>query len=87
MKNCLIIGGGFAGCAMAHQLQLQGGWNVTIVEAGSELGAVTSSLLGFDGGILKTKSKNMCLVSSNVGEYGPVEDVHLAICHYLSLSI
>ena len=39
VKHCLIIGGGFAGCSMAHQLKLQGGWDVTIVEAGSELGA------------------------------------------------
>jgi len=39
VKHCLIIGGGFAGCSMAHQLQLQGGWDVTIVEAGPELGA------------------------------------------------
>ena len=60
---------------------------INAVTYANELGATTSSLLGFDGGILKTKSKNICLVSSNVGEYGPVEDVHLAICHYLSLSI
>lgn len=39
MKKCLIIGGGFAGCAMSHQLQLQGGWDITIVEAGGQLGA------------------------------------------------
>ena len=60
---------------------------INAVTYANELGAVTSSLLGFDGGILKTKSKNICLVSSNVGEYGPVEDAHLAICHYLSLNI
>jgi UDP-galactopyranose mutase len=39
MKKALIIGGGFAGCAMAHILELQGGWDVTIVEQGKELGA------------------------------------------------
>ena len=60
---------------------------INAVTYANELGAVTSSLLGFDGGILKTKSKYMCLVSSSIGEYGPVEDAHLAICHYLSLSI
>lgn len=38
-KSALIIGGGFAGCASAHQLQLQGGWDVTLVEAGPALGA------------------------------------------------
>lgn len=39
MKTALIIGGGFAGCAAAHQLALTGGWDVTIVEAGPFLGA------------------------------------------------
>ena len=39
MKNALIIGGGFAGCAAAHQLELLGGWDVTLVEAASFLGA------------------------------------------------
>ena len=39
MKTALIIGGGFAGCAMAHQFQLAGGWDVTLIEAGSQLGA------------------------------------------------
>ena len=38
-KRALIIGGGFAGCAAAHQLELQGGWEVTIVEKNSYLGA------------------------------------------------
>lgn len=39
MKTALIIGGGFAGCTSAHQLALQGGWDVTIVEAAPFLGA------------------------------------------------
>jgi len=39
MKKCLIVGGGFAGCAAAHQLKLQGGWEITLVEASNELGA------------------------------------------------
>jgi len=39
MKKALIIGGGFAGCTMAHQLDLQGGWDTTIVEAAPYLGA------------------------------------------------
>tara|TARA_B100002051_G_scaffold233843_1_gene233298 strand:+ start:3194 stop:4381 length:1188 start_codon:yes stop_codon:yes gene_type:complete len=38
-KTALIIGGGFAGCAAAHQLQLLGGWDVTLVEKSSYLGA------------------------------------------------
>jgi len=38
-KRALIIGGGFAGCAAAHQLHLMQGWDVTIVEASGALGA------------------------------------------------
>lgn len=39
MKKILVIGGGFAGCAATHQLNLMGGWDVTLVEAASFLGA------------------------------------------------
>ncbi len=39
MKTALIIGGGFAGCAMADQFRLRGGWDVTLVERGPMLGA------------------------------------------------
>ena len=40
MKTALIIGGGLAGCAAAHQLALQNnGWDVTLVESASFLGA------------------------------------------------
>ena len=39
MKKALIIGGGFVGCAAAHVLELQGGWDVTLVEKNSVLGA------------------------------------------------
>jgi UDP-galactopyranose mutase len=39
MKSALIIGGGFAGCAAAHQFALMGGWDVTLVETMPYLGA------------------------------------------------
>lgn len=39
MKSALVIGGGFAGCAAAHQLALMGGWDVTVVERAPFLGA------------------------------------------------
>ena len=39
MKNALIIGGGFAGCAMSHLLSLKNDWDITIVEKNSILGA------------------------------------------------
>lgn len=39
MKNALVIGGGVAGCAAAHQLMMMGGWNVLLIEAAPFLGA------------------------------------------------
>lgn len=39
MKKILIIGGGFAGCAMAHTLSLTGDYEILIVEKGNQLGA------------------------------------------------
>lgn len=39
MKKALIIGGGFAGCAAAHQLELLGGYETTLVESAPFLGA------------------------------------------------
>jgi len=39
MKTALIIGGGFSGCAAAHQFELLGDWDVTVVESASFLGA------------------------------------------------
>ena len=39
MKKILIIGGGFAGCAMSHTLNLSGNYEITIVEKGAYLGA------------------------------------------------
>ena len=43
-KTALIIGAGFAGCSAAHLLELQGGWNVTIVEAAPFLGGGCKTL-------------------------------------------
>lgn len=39
MKSALIIGGGFSGCAAAHQLEMLGEWDVTLVESAPFLGA------------------------------------------------
>jgi UDP-galactopyranose mutase len=38
-KKVLIIGGGFAGCASAHALSLKGGYDVTLIERSTVLGA------------------------------------------------
>lgn len=44
MKKALIIGGGFAGCAAAHLLSLEGGWNITLVEQAPFLGGGCKTL-------------------------------------------
>jgi hypothetical protein len=44
-------------------------------------------LLGFSGVILMSIWENCCLVKTSDGEYGPTEDVHLSICHYLAENI
>jgi UDP-galactopyranose mutase len=39
VTKALVIGGGFGGCTAAHQLELLGGWDVTLIEAAPFLGA------------------------------------------------
>lgn len=39
MKKLLVIGGGFAGCATAHMMSQEPGWEVTLIEAAPFLGA------------------------------------------------
>ena len=48
-ETVLITGGGFAGCATAHQPAPQGGWDVTLVENQPVLGAgVRTNRYGVD---------------------------------------
>jgi D-sedoheptulose 7-phosphate isomerase len=44
----------------------------------------TICLLGFDGGELVHSSNLSILCKSEIGLYGPVEDLHLSICHALA---
>ena len=57
---------------------------VKAVELAKELNLVTVSLTGFDGGKVSTISDFSIVTKSRIGNYGPVEDAHAIICHYLS---
>lgn len=47
-------------------------------------GAETIGFLGFDGGVLKTMVDDCIWLPTPRGAYGPVEDVHLVLCHLLT---
>ena len=58
---------------------------INAVDVANKSGVTSYSITGFDGGKLKkiTNSRNVH-VQSNLGEYGLVEDAHLAICHVIT---
>lgn len=45
------------------------------------------ALLGFDGGDLKNMSDAYLLTPTELGLYGPVEDVQLSICHLIAAEL
>jgi D-sedoheptulose 7-phosphate isomerase len=47
----------------------------------------TCAILGFDGGTLAGLSDTHFIVETEIGMYGPVEDIHLALCHYITSEI
>ena len=47
----------------------------------------TIALLGFDGGKLLSLVDHAILVKSDIGMYGPVEDIQLSICHAISADL
>lgn len=47
-------------------------------------GALTIGLTGFDGGQLRTLVRLNVHVPTQVGEYGPVEDAHMALDHLVT---
>lgn len=54
---------------------------VKAIEYANSVGAVTVGICGFTGGKLKEISQYPIHVTSEKGEYGPVEDVHMIIDH------
>ena len=57
---------------------------VEAVQVAKLMGLGTIGLIGFDGGKLLELCDLTILTKSTVGDYGPVEDCHLAICHYIA---
>lgn len=54
------------------------------VKTAAELGVVTISLTGFNGGQLKNLTDYNLHFETPIGEYGVVEDLHLMCCHMLT---
>lgn len=56
---------------------------VKAAEYATELGGTSIGLVGFEGGKLKDAC-DICLYTPNPkGDYGPIEDLHMIICHML----
>lgn len=53
-------------------------------QTAKDLGLVSVGILGFDGGKLALDVDHLAIVRTEIGKYGPVEDMHLAICHELT---
>lgn len=45
------------------------------------------ALLGFDGGELRHLADESILIQSKIGLFGPVEDIHLSICHLMASAL
>ena len=54
------------------------------IKVAKQIGLKSIGLLGFDGGELSRQVDFSITVKTEIGKYGPVEDVHLAICHAIS---
>ena len=66
------------------------GNSANIIEAlkvASKLSISTVSLTGFDGGEAAKIAQIALIAKSHNGNYGPVEDSHSMICHYISRRI
>ncbi len=60
---------------------------INAVKVAKQMGLKSIGLLGFDGGELASQVDFSIVVKTETGRYGPVEDVHLAICHAISQNL
>ena len=68
----------------SHQLQRKANKGDLCIKVAKQIGLKSIGLLGFDGGELSRQVDFSITVKTEIGKYGPVEDVHLAICHAIS---
>jgi D-sedoheptulose 7-phosphate isomerase len=57
---------------------------VNALEYAGRHGGIPVALVGFDGGKLKDLAEYCIHVTTNKGEYGPVEDIHMVMDHLIS---
>jgi len=57
---------------------------IKALEYANNNGGISIGLVGFDGGKIKNICKYIIHVKTTKGEYGPVEDIHLALDHMIS---
>jgi D-sedoheptulose 7-phosphate isomerase len=57
---------------------------VSAANAGIKLGASVHVFVGFDGGeVSKLAGINLIHIKSPIGQYGRIENIHSAICHFI----
>lgn len=54
------------------------------LEYAMENGGIPVAIVGFDGGVMKKITQYVIHVATDYGEYGPSEDVHMALDHLMS---
>lgn len=57
------------------------------IDEARKLNLITLGILGFDGGKLANLVDHSIIVETEIGKYGPVEDLHLSICHEISAMV
>ena len=56
---------------------------VKAAEYANELAGTSIGLVGFEGGKLKDACSVVLFTPNQKGDYGPIEDLHMSICHML----
>ena len=57
---------------------------INVLKTAKQIGTFSISLTGFDGGAASKLSDLAIITPSEIGSYGPVEDLHAIFCHCIS---